>query len=159
MSAAARCTARAPAVAPERRVLAMRRRTMLALSVAVALPVAAAEGAAMDAGRQAAADWLRLIDAADHAGAWAAAASGFRRAVTRQAWVQASGGVRSPLGRVLERLERSARFARSLPGAPDGEYIVLQYQTTFEHKAKAVETVTVVRDTDGRWRVTGYFIN
>lgn len=136
----------------------MHRRTVLALSVALALPVAAADKAALRDGRQAAAAWLHLIDAADFAKGWASAASGFRRAVTLQAWEQASGGVRSPLGRVIERVERSAQFSKSLPGAPDGEYIVLQFQSTFEHKAKAIETVTVVRDTDGLWRVTGYFI-
>jgi hypothetical protein len=45
-----------------------------------------------------------------------------------------------------------------LPGAPDGEYVVFQFDTQFEHKRAAVETVTPMRDPDGSWRVSGYFI-
>jgi hypothetical protein len=46
-----------------------------------------------------------------------------------------------------------------LPGAPEGEYVVIQYETQFEHKAGAIETVTPLREKDGSWRVSGYFIN
>ena len=45
-----------------------------------------------------------------------------------------------------------------LPGAPDGEYVVFQFDTQFERKRAAVETVTPMRDPDGSWRVSGYFI-
>jgi len=44
------------------------------------------------------------------------------------------------------------------PGAPDGEYVVLQYHASCEHKAAAVETVTATREPDGAWRVVGYFV-
>ena len=40
----------------------------------------------------------------------------------------------------------------------DGKYVVIQYDTVFEHKASAVETVTPMPDPDGVWRVSGYFI-
>jgi len=36
--------------------------------------------------------------------------------------------------------------------------VVLQYQSSFQSKANAMETVTVVLDQDGTWRVVGYFI-
>jgi len=45
-----------------------------------------------------------------------------------------------------------------MPGAPDGEYVVIQYETEFEKKASAVETVTPERDKNGTWRVSGYYI-
>jgi hypothetical protein len=44
------------------------------------------------------------------------------------------------------------------PWAPDGSYVVLQFETRFEHKAAAVETVTSMLDRDGVWRVAGYFV-
>jgi hypothetical protein len=53
---------------------------------------------------------------------------------------------------------KSATYTKSLPGAPDGEYVVIQYDTGFEHKQSAVETVTPMLDKDGKWRVSGYFI-
>jgi hypothetical protein len=36
--------------------------------------------------------------------------------------------------------------------------VVLKLNTTFENKAVAIETVTVMKDYDGKWRVAGYFI-
>jgi hypothetical protein len=35
---------------------------------------------------------------------------------------------------------------------------VIQFATSFENKKTAVETVTPMRDGDGAWRVSGYFI-
>jgi hypothetical protein len=52
----------------------------------------------------------------------------------------------------------SASYQTSLPGAFDGEYVVIQFETSFENKKSAVETVTPMKDKDGRWRVSGYFI-
>ena len=66
--------------------------------------------------------------------------------------------VRDPLGGVQSRNLKSGAYTTSLPGAPDGEYVVLQFETVFEHKASAIETVTPMLD-DGEWRVSGYFVN
>ena len=61
-------------------------------------------------------------------------------------------------GAVVARTLRTGRPATELPGAPDGQYVVFEFDTQFAHKRAAVETVTPMRDTDGRWRVSGYFI-
>jgi len=65
---------------------------------------------------------------------------------------------REPLGKMISRRPKSATYTRTLPGAPDGEYVVVQYETSFEHKQSAIETVTPLLDHDGNWRVSGYFI-
>ena len=52
----------------------------------------------------------------------------------------------------------SKTFMTELPGAPDGRYVVIQFDTAFENKASSVETVTPMADPDGAWRVAGYFI-
>jgi hypothetical protein len=52
----------------------------------------------------------------------------------------------------------TAKFFKSLPGAPDGQYVVIKYDTTFANKAAAVETVTPMREADGSWKVSGYFV-
>jgi hypothetical protein len=108
---------------------------------------------------QATADaWLAALDAADYGATWDAAAVLFRNAVPRSQWEQAARSTRAPLGAVRERQAAGAQFTRTLPGAPDGEYVVIQYRTRFEHKAAATETVTPMRDADGQWRVAGYFV-
>ena len=78
--------------------------------------------------------------------------------MTQEEWLRAVEGVRQPLGDVLSRELKSAKFTSTLPGVPDGEYVVIQFSTRFEHKDRAVETVTPMKDPDGTWRVSGYFI-
>ena len=136
----------------------MLRRNLVALLLVASLPAEASEAPATDLARKAAADWLSLVDSGNLSASWEQAASSFKRAVTTQQWVQASSAVRSPLGSTRGRQEKTAKFTRSLPGVPDGQYVLLHFHAAFENKASAVETVTVALDTDGTWRVAGYFI-
>ena len=131
--------------------------TVVALAL-LAPAVHAGEHAAVAQAQAAAEAWLALIDAEKYAESWDAAATLFTAAVTRPDWERMVKAGRSPLGRVMARTLQSATFTRTLPGAPDGEYVVLRYATTFERKASAVETVTPMRDSDGAWRVSGYYI-
>ena len=102
--------------------------------------------------------WLAVVDAATYDESWKAAAGYFRTAVSKEQWRQAMEGVRRPLGSVLTRELKGATYVTELPGAPDGQYVVIQFNTAFENKRVAVETVTSMLEDDGSWRVTGYFI-
>ena len=102
--------------------------------------------------------WLGLVDAGNYAASWDEAAQLFKNAVSKQEWTEKVKAVRAPLGKVISRKLKSATLKTTLPGAPDGQYVVIQYDTSFEHKKSAVETVTPMMDQDGRWRVSGYFI-
>ena len=82
----------------------------------------------------------------------------FRNAVTEEQWKQKAAAARKPLGRLVSRKRKLAHYATSLPGAPDGQYVVIQYENSFENKKSAVETVTPMMDKDGQWRVSGYYI-
>ena len=110
------------------------------------------------AAERAALEWLALTDRGDAAASWAAAALLFRHAVSTERWDEALTAARTPLGALIMRRLHSARAASELPGAPDGEYVVLEFTSAFEHKRAAIETVTPMRDPDGEWRVSGYFI-
>jgi len=114
----------------------------------------AAEKAAVAAGEE----WLSLVDDGRYGASWDEASRLFKSAVGRADWEKALKGVRSPLGKVASRKLSSRTYAESLPGAPDGRYVVVQYRTSFENKKAATETVTQVLDGDGRWRASGYFI-
>ena len=102
--------------------------------------------------------WLSLIDNQSYAASWDAAASFFRARVTAEQWQTAAHNARSPFGQVKSRTLTSATSTKTLPGAPDGEYVVFQFTTSLEHKAAATETVTAIREMDGSWHVGGYFI-
>ena len=106
----------------------------------------------------AALDWLKHADAGQYGQSWDSAAGLFRAAITRDAWVTAIQSVRAPLGQVKGRTLKSATLTRNMPGAPDGEYVVLSFATQFENKLQAVETVTPRQELDGSWKVAGYFV-
>jgi hypothetical protein len=106
----------------------------------------------------AAREWLALADAGDGSATWTSAAMLFQRAVPADQWARSLALAREPLGAVVSRVLREAKPMTELPGAPDGDYVVFQFDTQFERKRAAVETVTPMRDPDGRWRVSGYFI-
>jgi len=102
--------------------------------------------------------WLAVVDSGKYAQSWDEAAQFFKTAVSKDQWESALGSVRTPQGKVLSRKLKSATYTKTLPGAPDGEYVVIQYDTHFEQKQSAVETVVPMADKDGKWRVSGYFI-
>jgi hypothetical protein len=102
--------------------------------------------------------WLSLVDSGNYSVSWEHAAEYFRNAVTEEQWVNSMKSFRKPLGKALYRKIVSKQHMESLPGAPDGEYVVIQYKTSFENKKSAVETVTPMLDNDNIWRVSGYFI-
>ncbi len=107
---------------------------------------------------QSAESWLALVDSGKYAESWQEAASLFKAAVTQDQWQSALRASRDPLGKLLTRKLKSARYTKTLPGAPDGEYVVIQYDSSFEYKQSAVETVTPMLDKDGKWKVSGYYI-
>lgn len=117
-----------------------------------------ADETAEKAAQAAAEKWLALVDQGQYAESWGTAASYFKNAVPEMQWLQSMKGARQPLGKMISRRLKSATFTTNLPGAPDGQYVVIQYATSFENKASAVETVTPMRDPDKQWRVSGYFI-
>lgn len=112
------------------------------------------QAAAVEAAR----GWLAQVDAGDYGDSWQAASGYFRQAIARGQWRKSLDAVRRPLGKVLSRNLRNKTYATELPGAPDGEYVVIQFTTSFENKRSGVETVTPMLEADGVWRVTGYFI-
>ena len=111
-----------------------------------------------DAAQAAADSWLKLVDTANYDASWEQAAEVFKGAVTKDQWTQTAAGVRTPLGKLISRKLKSREYTEQLPGAPDGKYVVIQFDTVFENKAEAIETVTPMLDPDGVWRVSGYFI-
>lgn len=102
--------------------------------------------------------WLALTDSGQYDTSWDQAATLFRNTISKDDWVRSLGAIRSPIGALKSRNVASADFSATLPGAPDGEYVVFQFNASFANKAAAVETVTAMKDEDGVWRVAGYFI-
>jgi hypothetical protein len=121
-------------------------------------PAAAPKAVADTAARAAAQAWLSLIDEGSYSRSWNEAAPIFQTKVTEKSWGNALESFRKPLGSLVSRKLKTAQPATQLPGAPDGQYIVLQFDASFAEKKAAVETVTVGLEKDGTWRASGYYI-
>jgi hypothetical protein len=65
---------------------------------------------------------------------------------------------REPFGKFMSRKVKSRTYATTLPGAPDGMYVTVVFDSAFERKAAAVETAVMTLDADAAWRVAGSFI-
>jgi hypothetical protein len=101
--------------------------------------------------------WLEIVDSRRYAESWRKAALLLQNAVSEDQFVKSLAAARGAFGKVLSRRVISATYAESLPGAPDGRYVVIQYKTSFEKKKSSIETVTPKQES-GEWRVSGYYI-
>jgi hypothetical protein len=114
----------------------------------------AAEKAALEASGV----WLELIDRGEYPQSWEDAAGFFKSGVTAEEWQKAMERARRPLGKVLSRKIKSKEYVTAIPGAPEGEYVILEYETSFENQESAREILYSVFDLDGTWRISGYYL-
>jgi hypothetical protein len=110
----------------------------------------AAQGAAWE--------WMKLVDSGKYAQSWDEAADLMKGNVAKEQWQEILNRNRAPLGTLLSRKLTTAEYKEAIPGAPAGQYVVLQYESSFQNKSSVVETATPVLDRDGRWRVSVYYI-
>ncbi|MGP7987823.1 MAG: DUF4019 domain-containing protein, partial [Desulfobaccales bacterium] len=76
--------------------------------------------------------WLTRIDPGEYAKSWQEAAAYFNTVITEGDWVQSMQEVREPLGKPISRKVKSLTPKTSLPNTPDGKYVVIQFETSFE---------------------------
>ena len=138
------------------------RNTPAAPAAAPATPAAPAAPAATPeikekeaAGKLAAHGWLLLLDRRDWGRAWEGASGVFRASVPLPNWMDGIPKVREGFGTFVERTPAESVYKTKLEGRPDGEYVTAIFLSKFE-KRELQEVVTVVREPDGKWRVTGY---
>jgi hypothetical protein len=107
---------------------------------------------------EAAKSWLVLQDDGDYARSWAQLSDHVHETISKRKWEEGAVSERARLGKVVSRRFKSAEFTHTVPGLPDGDYLVLQYESQFENKIKALETVVPFRENSDSWRVMAYFI-
>jgi hypothetical protein len=132
------------------------------LATLVVLMTASPPGCAEDtpehAVEQAARNWLSLVDDGGYAQSWVMSADSFQKSLEQWQWVSRVSQVRSSVGALKRRTVWSVTFAHSAADGPDGEHAVIQFATRFRNNPAATETLALMKDPDGRWRVSGYYI-
>ncbi len=91
--------------------------------------------------------------------AWESTSTLFRlKTYRRSDWLQLCREVRPLFGPVLKRHVKMTRYRESLPGRPDGDYLIIVFESVLGRKSTAIETVTTKYGADGLWRIDGYVL-
>ncbi|MDB5438061.1 MAG: transcriptional regulator, LuxR family [Caulobacteraceae bacterium] len=101
--------------------------------------------------------WLEMLDDKYWDLSWDSAGAQFKSSIPKPAWAARVGPLRAPLGAVTSRTLLAVTRTSALPGAPPGEFLIIQFDTNFASKPHAVETIQLYREASG-WKVDGYFI-
>jgi hypothetical protein len=128
--------------------------TVMGIASALATAAAPADDEAATSGQK----WLALLDDQKYEDSWKQAGSMFRGEVSEEQWVASLKRFRDPLGSLLTRVSARVDFAKTLRGAPDGEYAIIHFTTSFKNKSDVTERLTLVKE-DGRWQVAAYAIH
>lgn len=105
--------------------------------------------------------WLQEIDGGKYEQSWNAAAPSFQKAITAQKWTAALDGARKPLGSCTARKLASAVHQTSVPspaGIHQGDFILAQFEASFDNLKYSLETVTFEKTADGTWKASGYYV-
>jgi hypothetical protein len=110
------------------------------------------------AAKQQADAWLSLLDSARFEESWDSAAASLQQSTPRRSWVESAAAMRASLGRPRLRKLISLMETRSVPSAPAGRYVVVEYRSKFDRRPVAFESVTEMLCDDGQWRAIGYAV-
>ena len=102
--------------------------------------------------------WLNLVDDQNYNDAFKQLSASAQEKTPMGAWTAKIGQTRAPLGAMASRNIKAIKLTKILPGMRDGQYATVQFDTSFAHKASAVETVTLISD-KGAWSVIGYSVD
>jgi len=102
-------------------------------------------------------NWLALIDAGRAGQAWDGAGAQLKASVSRAKWIDGIGALRKPFGKFVSREMMQVARAHEMPGVPEGDYAIVQFDSVFANGKHATEMVTWTLNNTS-WRVSGYQI-
>jgi len=105
--------------------------------------------------------WLMEMDQGHYDQSWTDAAPSFQKAITSDKWVNVSNAIRAQLGTCTVRKLVSSVEQTEVPsptGTVKGDFVIAQYDSSFENLKYAMETVCFEKTADGAWKASGYYI-
>jgi len=106
----------------------------------------------------AASEFLKMIDTDHYESSWRLSAKLMQERIPMDKWQEQLVAIRKTLGPLVKREQKDISYATVAKDSPDGEYIQIFYDSRFGANPKVEETLTVMLDADGQWRVAGYFV-
>lgn len=101
-------------------------------------------------------DWLALLDAGKYEQCWKQTSPSFQSSIRKDKWESQLGHSRHLLGKIRTRKLVNAIYTNKLPGAEDGDYVVVTFISAFERLGSGIETVIPQLQPDGNWKISGY---
>ena len=92
-------------------------------------------------------DWLTSVDRGEYDASWDRCGSLIQDQLSKSSWSELLTKERRPLGDVESREFDAVHSVSSLPGVPDGKYVVITTSTSLTNKSSAVETVILTPET------------
>ena len=126
----------------------------MAIVLAAGATAQAGEQEEIARGRDEALTWLSIWDAGNVEASREAASAYFKKDVSSDYERSVYDDLRRPLGALRQRSFKSSEFNT----LPDGEYLNIVFDSDFANKSAATETVDLVREADGRWKVSAWLI-
>lgn len=109
------------------------------------------------AARVAAEEWAGLLDQGLAAETWQQAAAPFRDLSNPHRWAASVENMRRLLGPQQSRAFRWAEARHELPTGQRGEFVMLYFHSMFTLQVgTTIETIAVLQEPGGRWRVVWY---
>lgn len=99
--------------------------------------------------------FLLLIDENKYQETWEWLSSNVKKTMTEEQWIADLKGFRKPLGDLLQRklLHVTESYDEDI-----GNYLIIQYESSFETKKTKGEAVSVIRDSKNGFKILGYSI-
>jgi hypothetical protein len=101
--------------------------------------------------------FLGYLDQGRFADSYAYTGMLIRTQLDRDAFSTQIQKTREGTGTLRSRELIDSAYTTTLPGAPEGQYVVLHYHASFANRQDAVETLTLAL-AKGYWRISGYYI-
>jgi Protein of unknown function (DUF4019) len=101
--------------------------------------------------------FLGYIDHGRFADSYAYTGMLIRSQLDREAFASQVEKARAGTGTLQARELIDAGYSTTVPGAPEGQYVVLHYHSSFANRPDTVETLTLAM-AKGYWRVDGWYI-
>jgi hypothetical protein len=138
----------------------MTRKALLCVFFLAVNLVASASPDSISAARSASTEFLAMVDGLKYQDSWSETSLLLQDAVIEADWVKHLDSIRSPLGNVESRKFEASEFQESLEGLPDGEYVILIFESSYENRKYVVsEIVALAKEADSSWRVVGYYFD
>lgn len=105
----------------------------------------------------AAVKFLYLIDNGEYGQSWEVASAHLQETISKEEWEKKLEEVRGAIGSVTERVKDDVTYLEAAGDMPEGEYVVIRFNTSFSERKFMIENVTLHLAAGSEWRVGGYF--